>query len=154
MVGAWSRVTMLNQNRTCRPRVVTRVVTRAPPPVCSRHHRHESSTPPGQPVGTGKTFVLDDTGGDPGNTTAVTLNLTITQPNGPGYVTAYPCDQERPDVSNVNFTAGQDVANQATVKIAHDGTICLYAFTSTHILADIAGYMDSSRIWSPEFRTD
>jgi hypothetical protein len=41
---------------------------------------------------------------------AVSLNVTVTDPVGPGFVTVYPCG-ERPLASNVNFTSGQTVPN-------------------------------------------
>jgi hypothetical protein len=109
---------------------------------------------PGDPIEGGFEFVLDVTGGDPGTIKAVTLNLTVTEPEGPGYITAFPCDEPRPNASNVNFKAGQDVANLATVKVAADGTVCIYAFATTHVIADLAGFMDAGGFWVPDFRVD
>jgi hypothetical protein len=109
---------------------------------------------PGTPIQAGDTLVLDATGGDPGTTNAVVLNLTVTQPEGPGFLTAFPCDEPRPNASNLNFAAGQDVANLATVKLAADGTVCLYAYATTHVIADVAGYMDAGAVWVPGWRVD
>src|SRR5438552_1466253 len=42
---------------------------------------------------------------------AVSMNLTATGPNAPGYITVFPCGISRPNASTVNFVAGQVVAN-------------------------------------------
>ena len=72
--------------------------------------------------------------------TAVALNMTAVVPDDGGYVTAWPCDQQMPVVSNLNFEHGQTVPNAATVKLAADGTVCLFTTAATHLLADVAGY--------------
>ncbi len=66
--------------------------------------------------------------------------MTAVSPDGGGYVTAWPCDQQMPVVSNLNFEQGQTVPNAATVKLAADGTVCLFTTAATHLLADVAGY--------------
>ena len=45
-----------------------------------------------------------------------------------------------PVVSNLNFGADQTIPNAATVKLAADGTVCLFTTATTHLLADVAGY--------------
>ncbi|HSJ90787.1 MAG TPA: hypothetical protein VK917_01890, partial [Ilumatobacter sp.] len=70
---------------------------------------------------------------------AVSLNVTVAQPEGSGYVTVYPCGT-RPEVSSVNYVAGQVVANAVIAPVSADGEICLYSFAQTHLLADINGY--------------
>src|SRR5262249_35858977 len=99
-------------------------------------------TRPSGKLAAGMVVPLQLTGraGVPAGATAVTLNLTATEADGPGYLTAFPCDAPRPNASNVNYVAGQNVANLVTVKLAADGRICIYAFATTHVLADIAGY--------------
>ncbi len=69
---------------------------------------------------------------------AVTMNVTVTAPDAGGFLTVYPCDQPVPDASNLNFTAGQDVPNLVTVKLAADGSVCLRSSARTHIIADVA----------------
>lgn len=72
--------------------------------------------------------------------TAVTMNVTVTEPDADGFVTVYPCDAERPTVSNLNYIAGETVPNLVTVQLAADGTVCLFAQRSMHLIADVAGY--------------
>ena len=122
----------------------------AVPPVRLLDTRQDGS---GDPIAAGVTLALPVTD-DAAGTSAVTLNLTVTAPTGPGFLTAYPCDQPRPDVSNVNYVAGQDVANLATVKTAADGTVCLYALTTTHVIADLAGFMDTAGVFQQVPRAD
>ena len=47
-------------------------------------------------------------GGVPGDAAAVALNVTVTEPNAPGYVTAYPCGVQPPDASNLNLHGRSD----------------------------------------------
>jgi hypothetical protein len=79
-------------------------------------------------------------GGVPADATAVVLNVTVTEPTGPGFVTAYPCGAPRPLASNLNFVAGQTVPNLAIVRVGTGGKVCLYTMESTHLVADVDGY--------------
>lgn len=74
---------------------------------------------------------------------AVVLNLTVTEATQPGYITAFPGDTGRPNTSNLNFLAGQVVANQVVVGVAPDGTIALASMSSgtVQLVADLAGYL-------------
>jgi hypothetical protein len=67
------------------------------------------------------------------------LNLTATEAGGPGYVKVYPCGEENV-ISNVNYVAGQNVANLATVKVAPGGDVCFKSFANTHLVVDLAGW--------------
>jgi hypothetical protein len=74
--------------------------------------------------------------------TAVVLNLTATEPAGPGYVQAFPNGRAQLGASsNVNIErAGQTIPNAAIVRLGDGGAIGLYSTTSTHLIADVAGY--------------
>jgi hypothetical protein len=98
------------------------------------------------PLGVGSRLVLQVSGhaGVPGTgASAVALNVTATNPGTVGYVTVWPCDADRPTVSNLNFTAGRTVANAATVKLAQDGTVCLFSTAPTDVVVDVNGYYSS-----------
>src|SRR5205823_13833953 len=75
---------------------------------------------------------------------AVAINLTATQPAGPGYLTAYPCGGDVPLVSNVNFGPGETVPNSAIVPIGANRSICFFANTPTHVIVDLAGSFSSA----------
>ena len=57
-------------------------------------------------------------------------------PSGPGYLTVYPCAAGLPLASNLNFAAGQTVANSATVPVGTDGRICVMTTVATHLVVD------------------
>lgn len=77
----------------------------------------------------------------PEHGTAALLNVTVTGPDSSGFVTVYPCDQERPTASNLNYVAGKTVPNLVSVKMSVTGTVCLYSQSRTHLIADLAGYV-------------
>ena len=76
---------------------------------------------------------------------AVVINLTGTDADAPGYVSAYPGGQAPPLVSTLNFErAGHTAANLTIVPVAPDGTISFFSQSGTHLLADVAGYVTDS----------
>jgi len=96
------------------------------------------------PVPAGGTVSLPVTGrnGVPDTgVTAVVLNVTVDAPTAAGYLTVYPDGDARPLASNLNWAAGQTIANLVTVPVAN-GTIDLYNASpgTTHLIADLAGY--------------
>ncbi len=107
----------------------------------------------GVPVGKlapGQTLAVPVAGkyGVPPDARAVSLNATVTQPGGNGYVTVYPCGTTRPLASNLNFTAGQTVPNAVVVKPGSAGAVCLYASTTTHLVVDLNGYFPTTADYS------
>ncbi len=70
---------------------------------------------------------------------AVVLNLTAVYPSAPGYITAYPCDRDRPVASNLNFDRRDVVANLVIVRPDADGAVCLFTLTETDLVVDLAG---------------
>jgi Putative Ig domain/Regulator of chromosome condensation (RCC1) repeat len=74
---------------------------------------------------------------------AVVVNLTAVSPRDGGYLTAYPSDVERPNASNLNYTAGDVVANQAVVRIGASGSFSLFTWAATDLIVDVVGFIDS-----------
>ena len=72
-------------------------------------------------------------------TPGATMNMTVTNPRGAGYLTVYPCDAPQPEVSNLNFSDGQSIANMVSVKLAANGTVCVVSTAPTDVLVDLAG---------------
>jgi hypothetical protein len=68
------------------------------------------------------------------------VNLTVTDPSGPGYVTAYPCGEPVPPSSNVNFRAGQTVANLALIGVGSAGSVCVSASVGAQVIVDVNGW--------------
>jgi len=88
-------------------------------------------------------FSLAGKAGFPVDATAALLNLTATNTAAPGYVRVYPCGEEL-DVSNVNYAAGQTVANLASVKVAAGGDVCFRSYAQADIVVDLAGWYSPS----------
>ena len=71
---------------------------------------------------------------------AAALNVAATETAGPGFLTVFPCDADRPLASNVNFyVRGQTASNHVTVAVDDDGMVCVYASTATHVVIDVEG---------------
>ncbi|MFN0027921.1 MAG: hypothetical protein ACKV2O_12190 [Acidimicrobiales bacterium] len=78
--------------------------------------------------------------GIPNEATALVMNLTVTEPEAPGFVTLWPAGGAFPEASSANINrAGQTVANLVTVPIGA-GAIAIYTESRTHLVADVAGY--------------
>jgi hypothetical protein len=85
--------------------------------------------------------VAGGTTGIPADTTAVVLNVTVTQPTTDSFLTVFPSGTARPEASNLNYSAGQTIPNAVTVKVGPGGQISLYNNAgTTHVIADIVGY--------------
>ncbi len=79
----------------------------------------------------------------PRSAAALSQNITMTKSVGPGYVTAYPSDQQRPLASNGNVSApNQDHASLSLTKIGVGGGISYYSSGGTDLVVDITGYFD------------
>ena len=90
-------------------------------------------------VGTVTTVPVRNRGGVGAGASAVVLNVTVTDPQADGFLTVYPCGATRPLASNLNFAAGETVANAAVVALAGDGTVCIFASQPTQLVADVNG---------------
>ncbi|MFD3542987.1 hypothetical protein ACFWUQ_26320 [Streptomyces sp. NPDC058662] len=73
--------------------------------------------------------------------TAVALNVTVTDPREAGHLTVHPAGQAAPTTSNVNFTAGQTVANSVIVPVGGNGEITVRngAWASSDVIVDLVG---------------
>ncbi|MHA3701003.1 fibronectin type III domain-containing protein [Jatrophihabitans sp. YIM 134969] len=88
-------------------------------------------------------LTLPGTGGVPTTrVAAVVANLTVTNAGATGYLTTYPAGGARPATSNLNWTAGRTVANQATLTVGDGGADVLYLATTrgVSVVVDVSGY--------------
>jgi hypothetical protein len=97
------------------------------------------------PVGPGGTVVpaVTGVGGIPATeVSGVVLNVTVTGPTAPGFLTVYPNGGAPPLASNVNFHAGQTVGNLVMAKVGADGKVAVYngAGGSAHVIFDVVGW--------------
>lgn len=77
----------------------------------------------------------------PGNAQAVYLNVTAIAPDGPGFLTVYPCSATVPAVSNVNYTAGDVAPNSVLATVSPRGTVCIFTKAAVDVIADVNGYL-------------
>jgi hypothetical protein len=85
--------------------------------------------------------------GIPATAKAISVNLTVTGPVGPGHLTLYPGDAvQAPLASTINFSANQTRANNAVLPLASDGsgTINVLAGTggTVDFILDVNGYLE------------
>ena len=79
---------------------------------------------------------LAATPGVPGDAASVMVNVTVVDPSAAGYVTLYACSDVDPEVSTVNFAAGETVANTAILGLG-DGELCAYASAELDLVVDV-----------------
>jgi hypothetical protein len=93
-----------------------------------------------RPLANGETVRVEVAGrcGTPTDATVAVLSLTVTETEGPGYVTAYPAGSVRQTTSNLNYRANATVANSAIVLLA-DGAVDIYVNRSTQLVVDVTG---------------
>jgi hypothetical protein len=82
--------------------------------------------------------------GVPLNAASVVVNVTVVNPTASGYLTAFPAGVTKPTASNLNFTAGQVVANGVTVGVGASGQISLFVNSGcADVLVDLLGFHTS-----------
>jgi hypothetical protein len=98
------------------------------------------------PLAAGTTTEVQITGRNriPTDATGVSLNITATQPAGPGFITVSPCGQPVPVASNLNYTTGTTVANAVLTQLGTGGRVCITTPTTTQLIIDINGYFPAA----------
>lgn len=105
--------------------------------------------PPLIPAGSVVTVPAAGTGGIPANAKAVGLNLTVTEPAGPGFITAFPCGSPLPPTSNLNFATGQTLAAFTLATPGTGGAVCVRTSQSVHLIIDVSGYVPAGASYTP-----
>ncbi|AUG81506.1 hypothetical protein CFP65_6881 [Kitasatospora sp. MMS16-BH015] len=103
----------------------------------------DTRAPGHSPVAAGSPVELPVRGqhGVPADATAVVLNVTATRGTKAGYFSLYPEAGKPTGTSNLNFAAGQTVANQVVVPVGSDGKVRLSNFQgSADAVVDLFGY--------------
>ena len=104
------------------------------------------STRSAVPAGGAVSVAVTAAGGIPATgVAAVVLTVTATAPQTGGYLTVHASGAVRPAASNLNFTAGQTVANLVVVPVGADGRVTVVngAPGTVDVIADVAGYFRS-----------
>ncbi len=137
----------------CASTAGTATVTVVPPGPATRYYTvtpcRQLDTRSGAPVPSGATLRVPLTQGAcgiPATAIAVSVNVTVTEPTAPGYLTIYPSTASRPLASTLNFVAGQTRANNAVLLLASDGSGTVDAFNGSggtvHVIVDVNGYFE------------
>ncbi len=82
--------------------------------------------------------------GVPVDAYGVALNVTSTDASASGYITVYPCSDERPFASNLNPVAGKTRANLVVTALSSTGSVCLFSASPTELIVDVVGYLKTS----------
>ncbi|MDQ3010556.1 MAG: BACON domain-containing protein [Acidobacteriota bacterium] len=80
----------------------------------------------------------------PNNALAITGNAVVIVPQAAGFATFYPDGQTRPPVSNLNYVAGQVIANAFTVGLDAQGEFRLYTTSQADFAVDVTGYYSTA----------
>jgi endosialidase-like protein len=101
--------------------------------------------PPSLSQGVSRDFTLSGQCGIPASASAVSLNLTVTNTQGPGFIKIYPQGGAVPGVSTLNYNGvlplGLAIANAAVVALGTGGGITVVAGVSgTDLIIDTNGY--------------
>jgi len=97
--------------------------------------------PPALIAGAQRSFTLVGQCGIPSGALSVSLNLTVTNTQGPGFILIYPAGGSQPTVSTLNYVAGQTIANAAIVPLGSGGAVTVVAGVSgTDFIIDTNGY--------------
>lgn len=72
---------------------------------------------------------------------AVAVNVTITNPTLPSYLTLWPAGSPRPNASNLNFVVGQTAPNMAIIKVGAGGQVSIFNNAgSVDVIVDVLGW--------------
>ena len=77
--------------------------------------------------------------GIPANATSLALTLTVDRPQAAGFLTAWPANQARPTVSNVNFRANQIRANSSITRVDSAGAFRVFTSIPSPVIVDVVG---------------
>ena len=104
--------------------------------------------PPALSPGVERSFELNDgpCSGMPQTLVAYSLNVTVVGPTGPGHLVIWPTGFTQPDVSSINYTAGQTIANAVIVPAPVGAVSVVAGVSATNVLIDVNGYY----AWAPK----
>jgi hypothetical protein len=88
-------------------------------------------------------------GGVSTNASAATLNVTVANAQGPGFVTVWPCGQPRPLASNLNYQSGDTIPNLVVSAIGTSGRVCFFTSANVHLVVDVDGFYPAATTYAP-----
>jgi hypothetical protein len=78
--------------------------------------------------------------GVPADASAAAIVVTAVEPDGPGFVAAWPAGAPQPPTSVLNYRAGQVVANSQIVPLGAGGRLSILSLAATDLVVDVMGY--------------
>jgi hypothetical protein len=105
----------------------------------------------GAPAGTGPVAAkavlevqVGGLAGVPADAASAVLNVTAVAAQANGHLSVYPCGEELPTASNVNYVTNQTAPNSVIARLGTDGKVCIHTFSATDIVVDVAGYLPNA----------
>ncbi|MCB0995768.1 MAG: hypothetical protein KDB21_11790, partial [Acidimicrobiales bacterium] len=107
--------------------------------------RSPSDATGGLPVGSGEIVRLD-LSAHPAlvgqDVSAVALEVAATQARGKGHLVVWDCATPRPAAASLTYGPDRTTATLVLGGVGADGTVCLFAYSATHLVADLQGWWD------------
>jgi hypothetical protein len=83
-------------------------------------------------------------GGVDADASAVVLNVAAVRASSRGHVRVWPCGEDRPTATTLNFQAGEAISNATVVGVGDGGKVCLWSSTPTDLVVDVNGAFAAS----------
>jgi len=93
-----------------------------------------------------RTYGINEGCGIPSNVGAIAANITVTAATNAGYLSLFPAGTAEPNVSTINYKAGQTRANNAILPLGPEATFtvaCRQPAGSVHFILDVVGYFET-----------
>lgn len=109
---------------------------------------YDSRVPGQLPLAAGEVRVVSPSGATCGigwGARALALNVTVTGATAPGNVRVYPAYSPVPNVSTVNYAAGQTRAGNVVIGLSPEGDLAVRASQASgtvHVVLDVVGYFE------------
>jgi len=76
----------------------------------------------------------------PASATTAVVNVTIVRAGANGHATVFPCTDEVPHASHVNYVPGEARPNELIAKLSGSGSICVFTLADAHVVIDVVGH--------------
>lgn len=85
-------------------------------------------------------FQIAGRGSVPSDAVAVFVNVTAVRPGANGFLTAFPCDADRPDASSLNYQRQSASGNHVLAALDSAGNLCVFTSATTDLVIDVGGF--------------
>jgi len=102
--------------------------------------------PPSIVGGATREFILTGNCDVPPGATAVSVNVTIVNPAGPGFASLWQSGTPQPTAATIVYSTGQLVSNAAIVPLGADGGVDFFSLANTDLVVDINAYFTPNNL--------